>query len=964
MSGGGTAWRAYVYSRGNLCVSEGGTANETDVGNGGNLAVESGGTANLTSLNAGGLLFVLDGGTANNTTISGGSLTVRSGGTANSTTVSSGGSLIVSSGGTADSTAVNSGGSLTVRNGGTANSTTVDGDIYAYAYGSLIVSEGGTANSTTVNEGGNLYVSCFGTANNTTVNDYGNLFVLEGGTADSTTVNSDGHMYVSCFGTANNTTVNYWLSVSSGGTATNTTVNNGTLEVESGGKLLGTLTIGGKRNVFVDEGSIIDFTVAGRTTEDDYLINDLSRIEGTPTFTITVTNNQAMGIYKLAQGAGSFTGTISINSNIHYDKGLTVNGDVLSINSMGYQLLQSEGNLTLQISDIRAPVLGEITASTTSPTNQSVILTVTATDNVAVDFIEYSLNGTDWNVYGDGVSVDSNRTVYFRATDTTGNISNVARYVVTNIDKTAPDAPTAVASITSATNQNVTVSAIFSEDSVRKQYSLDGENWFAYTEGIVFSANGTVYFRGTDAVGNVSTVTSYKVTNIDKVAPSKPTVAASTTAATNKNVTLTATFSSDSSKKQYSTDNKTWKTYSSAVSVGANGTYYFRGIDAAGNISTVTSYKVSNIDKVAPTKPTVKASTTAVTNKNVTLTATFSTDSSKKQYSTDNTTWKTYSSAVAVAANGTYYFRGIDAAGNISTVTSYKVTNIDKTAPSKPTVAASTTAATNKNITLTATFSTDSSKKQYSTDNTTWKTYSKALTVKANATYYFRGIDAAGNISAVKSYTVKNIDKTAPSKPTVSVSTTAMTNKSVTLTATFSSDSSKKQYSTDNATWKTYSKALTVKANATYYFRGIDAAGNISKVVSQKVSNICPKGDFTNDTLAAAGEKKALKLSSAQKITGWVGLGDPKDFIKLEVQKKGKVSLDMNAKTASAQKGGEVKLSLLNSAGKAVALSALDSDTLATKAKVTAGIYYLGVACANVKKYSTSYTVTAGMLAS
>jgi len=186
----------------------------------------------------------------------------------------------------------------------------------------------------------------------------------------------------------------------------------------------------------------------------------------------------------------------------------------------------------------------------------------------------------------------------------------------------------------------------------------------------------------------------------------------------------------------------------------------------------------------------------------------------------------------------------------------------------------------------------------------------------------------------------------------------------VTLTATFSSDSKKKQYSTDNATWKSYSKALTVKANATYYFRGIDKAGNISKVVSQEVSNICPKGDFTNDTLAAAGEKKALKLSSAQKITGWVGLGDPKDFIKLEVQKKGQVSLDMNSATAKAKKGGELKLSLLNSAGKAVTLSALDSDTLATKARVAAGIYYLGVSCTNVKRYSTSYTVTAGMLAS
>ena len=54
----------------------------------------------------------------------------------------------------------------------------------------------------------------------------------------------------------------------------------------------------------------------------------------------------------------------------------------------------------------------------------------------------------------------------------------------------------------------------------------------------------------------------------------------------------------------------------------------------------------------------------------------------------------------------------------------------------------------------------------------------------------------------------------------------------------------------------------------------------------------------------------------------------------------------------------------LNSAGSTVAVSALDSDTLATKSKVAAGIYYLGVACANVNKYSTDYTVTAGMLAS
>ena len=101
-------------------------------------------------------------------------------------------------------------------------------------------------------------------------------------------------------------------------------------------------------------------------------------------------------------------------------------------------------------------------------------------------------------------------------------------------------------------------------------------------------------------MGNVSDVTSYAVTNIDKTAPSKPTATASTTAPTNQNVTVTATFSSDTKTKQYSTDNQTWKTYTSGVVMSANGTVYFRGKDAAGNVSEVTSYAVTNIDKAAP----------------------------------------------------------------------------------------------------------------------------------------------------------------------------------------------------------------------------------------------------------------------------------------------------------------------------------------------------------------------------
>ena len=54
---------------------------------------------------------------------------------------------------------------------------------------------------------------------------------------------------------------------------------------------------------------------------------------------------------------------------------------------------------------------------------------------------------------------------------------------------------------------------------MKKEYSLDGKTWNAYTEGVVFEDNGSIRFKGTDAAGNVSEISEYTVSNIDKVAP-------------------------------------------------------------------------------------------------------------------------------------------------------------------------------------------------------------------------------------------------------------------------------------------------------------------------------------------------------------------------------------------------------------------------------------------------------------
>ena len=403
---------------------------------------------------------------------------------------------------------------------------------------------------------------------------------------------------------------------------------------------------------------------------------------------------------------------------------------------------------------------------------------------------------------------------------------------------------------TEPTNLDVTVTAVFNSAVRTAQYSLNGSTWKSYSSGVVMTANGTVYFRGLDADNNISRVVSYEVTNINKVAPTKPTVTADVTTPTNRNVTVTATYSSDTATKQYSLDNATWKTYSSGVVMDANGTLYFRGLDAAGNISDVTSYEVANIDKVAPDKPTVTANVTAPTNQDVTVTAVYSSDTATKQYSLNNSTWKTYATPVVMTANGTVWFRGLDAAGNISEVASYEVTNIDKTAPTKPTVTANVTKPTDRDVTVTAVYGADSDVKQYSVDGETWRSYTTPVVMTANGTLYFRGLDAAGNLSPVVSYAVTNIDKVAPSKPTVTADVTTPTNRNVTVTATFSDDSDVKQYSMDGETWQSYATSVVMDANGTVYFRAADAAGNISAVASCEVANI----DKTAPVITLAGD--------------------------------------------------------------------------------------------------------------
>ena len=807
---------SYIY------VNGGGKANSATM-NDGHMYVYSGGAVNSAIVN-GGRLYVSAGAAASAITENGGYVEVADGAEATFASNSFSGLVLntlatLHSGTTANATVVNNYGELNVYSSGVANENTVNGTLHVYS--------SGVANENTVNYRGSMYVHSSAVANSNTVNSYGYLYVYSGGVANENTVNSAGY-----------------LSVENGGVAKEMTVSaGGRLSVAAGGKVTGSrFTIDYGANVSVNSAAIVDLDISTLDPGSSEVLNHYDLLGGAPLLNITVAADQENGVYSLARGVKS-TFDNKTQFTVYTDEGAKAGtlivGDSITIGSGKFALSLADETLKLTVSGSQyvGPEVLSITADPTGPTNQNVTVTATFTKRAVNQ--EYSFDKTNWKkYYSTGVVVENNdTTVYFRGATVGGKYSDIKSYKVTNIDRVPPEAPTASADIVEFTDEDVTVTAVYSDDTVTKQYSLDQKTWKEYpAEGVVMPGNGSVYFRGLDAAGNESPVTEYVVANIKSAKVLF--VEADITEPTNKNVTVTATFSDETVTKEYSLDGETWFAYQTGVVMTDNGSVYFRAGDADGNFSKTKQYAVANIDRVPPEKPVALADITELTKENVTVTATFSGDSAVREYSLDNSAWQVYDAPVVMKENGSVYFRAQDAAGNISDVTEYDVTNIDRVPPEKPVVSADITTPTNQNVTVSATFGGDTVTKEYRIDGRNWLAYTGSVVMTGNGTVGFRGIDVAGNVSEIAEYDVTNIDRVPPEAPKASADIVKLTNKTVTVTATFSDDSVKKEYSLDGETWSAYTKGVSFTVNGTVFFRAADAAGNISAVTEYDVSNI------------------------------------------------------------------------------------------------------------------------------
>ena len=911
VSGGGSAFKTTVNSGSFLGVYNSGSAASTTVNSGGSLYVSKGGQAIYNTINSGGSMHVSSGGEAASTTVNkGGYQSVYYSGTVISTTVNSGGKLYVSSGGTAINTAVNSGGelyvssatatgitvnsggSIYVSSGGTAKYTTV------YA-GSMYLSSGGTASNTVVNSGGKLYVSS-GTVNSTTVNS-GGTFVLCGGTATTDTqvnfggeldvasgatateitvteggrlgltvasntyiqgtsdgsaflmknaylsghtLNSGGSLDVASGGTATNTTVNYCchMTVSSGGTATNTRVNSGGSLAVSKGKVTGPLTIANGAKVTMDTGSILDFDISKRTTGSPVLVNNLSLVSGSPDCTITVSSDQAAGVYSLAGGAAGFGGKFTIGTDGANYGTVTVNGNVLTHGSKTYTLKVAGSTLQLTVAG----------KSTPAPTPAAF------TEDLGVISIGKNVNGSLG--YNGNIQDNASFTV-----GTTGTYRVDGNFGTLNASVTISSGNKAVAS---GTIKN----GVLTFNKGNPVMLAPGN----YSLALKSSDKGKTASNYTFAVKSVKLFN--KGDNDSQAAPHQL-----------GSVASAGTLVADG-----------W------VGFGDEFDYYAFTLDHAANLvldytsTDAAKFTVYNENGKSLMNSSVKANVPLSTKAKLFQSGTYylavQSTNAKKGGDADFT--------VKVNGNSFFFSNGYNGDDTPATATNSGIVT-------KPGLL-------NLNWVGVG-------------DEFDYQKFTLNAPAKLNFTI---------NSSNPAKFTVYQLNEKGKLKSLGNVSVKAGT-------------ANTKDIFADVGTYYLSMQSTTAKKDGNAFY----------SVKLNDNSKFYTEGDGTNDTWQAASGQVA-KLEG-EEISGWVGFGDASDFIKFEIAEKGKIQLTLDEATKTAFASKQIKLSCLDANGKSVAIALDKNDpfTMLSKKDVDVGKYYLGVTCANVKKYDTYYSIKTGQLA-
>ena len=405
------------------------------------------------------------------------------------------------------------------------------------------------------------------------------------------------------------------------------------------------------------------------------------------------------------------------------------------------------------------------------------------------------------------------------------------------------------------------------------------------TEQIATDNEDVVYVCLTDGKGKYSARVKEKITNIDKVAPSKT---APTAVATTNTITVTSKqddlYGSGIKNVEYSNDGgTTWQTSNIFTNLIQNKEYKIatRATDNAGNVAVSRAISVSTgtiaeigsatisptgwtKEDVAVTLPTLNGFTTVYTTNGKEPTA----NSTK------------YTGSFTIGNNCTIMFAYTDGT-NLNKYGTITISKIDKTAPTN--TAPSTTNTTNS-ITVTSRQADNAGTNEQASgiktvqyqikknSDTTWGDLQASGTFSnlvQNTKYDVRTkvTDNAGNVTTSEITTVTT--GTIGAVGTASISPATWTNGNVTVTLP-KSDGFKTMYTTDgttptakaSTTTKEYSSPFEVSSNCTIMYvytdgNNINTAGTISvkKIDKTAPTNTAPTATYTTNSITVTSRQ-------------------------------------------------------------------------------------------------------------
>jgi len=477
---------------------------------------------------------------------------------------------------------------------------------------------------------------------------------------------------------------------------------------------------------------------------------------------------------------------------------------------------------------------------TGTPTTQDVQITFSgSTDNSGFVIYEYSYDGENWESSANTtITAEGKTTLYYRAKDRTGNLSDVGSVVV-EIDRTQPK----IDSVNITTDNNIQKGFVKPGDTVTVTFESDEnllpptvviqgesatvtkkgdepEQWEATYKLTGSEQEGTVTYSITyqDLAGNAGEVKSGTINDIkfDGNAPNV-TLTSAVTDKTNGLVTIVV----EASDALSGIDVKKWGVVQEGeeeekgeltadyfkeggtpftevfLNVRKKGTYYVYVRDVAGN-ETVKEINISNIDKDLP-GITLEASTTDPTNERVTVKVSYTKEDQIAVQKWDegihdpayfiSKGQRLENKEIPGLTNGTYTVYVKDSAGNES-VSYITIDNFDDTLPSinlhadnrwtNGRVVITADITDNKSGIKVKKWAKDVKDSNYFTGSGGTEFTQNTFAVEEPGTYTVYAEDKAGN-KTINFVTVYSIEQTAPTLET-SISPETRTNGKVTVT--------------------------------------------------------------------------------------------------------------------------------------------------------------------------------------